>query len=454
MGYETEILSIIEKDRAGSADDFRHIMNLIKENNLSYRNIPVRTLAVPKILSKQQYAEICIFIEKLFIILDKVIEHYFIDAKYRELFGFIPELEAMILSSPRLNCRIPMARIDFFLDEKNGGIVMCEINTDGTSAMNEDRLLGEFLTQNTAFMSYMKDKAYRRFELFDSWVREFLAVYRAFCDEKAGKKAELYAAERIRKVNERPRVAIVDFLDVGYVTEFGQFRKTFLRHGVEAEICDIRDLTYDGSVLKTKSKMAVDAVYRRAVTSDIIKHYADVSPFLKAVKDGAVCLIGNFVTQIVHNKRLFFILYHQMTKDILTADEYSFITKHFPATFSLTKENLSTNEAINNREKWIIKPCDSYGAKGFYAGKNCTFDEWKKACEEHLQYDYILQEFNQPYKTPNIDFSIESPEVLYYSNLTGVFCYNGKPYGVYSRLAGGEIISTQYDEKTVATVIS
>ncbi|MCL2253741.1 MAG: hypothetical protein FWC09_04780 [Lachnospiraceae bacterium] len=445
MSFETEIINIMEKDRNGSTADFNHINKLIKEFDLSYRNICVRTLAVPKVLSEKQYDEIGGFITKLYSIFDKVIEKYFSDADYRKLFGFAPKLEELILSSHRRNGYIPMARIDFFLDEEKGAITMCEINTDGTSAMNEDRLLGEFLEHNSAFQTFAKDKPYRRFELFDSWAVEFLTVYQAFLDEKD--KASVQQEKNL------PRVAIVDFLDVGYVTEFEQFMKTFIRHGMETEICDIRDLIYNGKVLTTKSGMVIDAIYRRAVTSDIMKHYDEVTPFLNAVRDGAVCLIGDFVTQIVHNKRLFFILYHQATKDILSAEEYCFIEKHFPATFSLTSENISLNNVNENREQWIIKPCDSYGAKGFYAGKNCSLEDWQKALNDHLKEDYVLQKFNQPYKTPNIDYSLAEPIVRDYSNLTGIFCYNGKPYGAYSRMADGDIISTQYDEKTIATVI-
>ncbi|MCL2717755.1 MAG: hypothetical protein FWE14_03125 [Lachnospiraceae bacterium] len=437
MKYEMEILEIIEKNLDQGAADFAHINKLIKENDLSYKNICVRTLAVPKILSTARYAEICDFITKLYKIFDKIINHYFADAGYRGLFGFEPGLEELILASSRRNCWIPMARIDFFLNEETGTIKMCEINTDGTSAMNEDRLLGEFLSENSAFQTFMQGKTYRRFELFDSWVKEFLEVYQAYCTGSY----------------KNPRVAIVDFLDVGYVTEFEKFKATFIEHGIETEICDICDLSYDGTVLRTGSGMVVDAIYRRAVTSDIMNNLDKVGDFIKAVKDGAVCLVGDFVTQVVHNKRLFFILFHEATKNILTGEEFEFITGHFPETFSLTSENLTANKVYENREKWIIKPCDSYGAKGFFAGRNLSKEKWEQACEEHLKEDYILQEFNAPYKTLNIDFTNENRNVREYSNLTGIFCYNGKPYGAYSRMADGEIISTQYDEKTIATLL-
>jgi hypothetical protein len=199
--------------------------------------------------------------------------------------------------------------------------------------------------------------------------------------------------------------------------------------------------------------MTIDAIYRRAVTTDIMQHFAEVQPFIQAVKDGAVCLVGSFATQIAHNKRFFYILQHQQTKAILSKEERAFVRKHFPATYRLTKRALATHRVYEEREKWIIKPCDSYGAKGVYAGIQCKEADWQRHCEENLGGDYVLQAFHMPYKTPNIDFSVEKPAIRDYSNLTGVFCYNGKPYGAYTRIADGDIISTQYDEKTIATVV-
>ena len=435
------MLDIIQADKTQAAADFSRVWALIQENDLSYKGVHVRSLAIPKLITAASYDEICRFIDALYKIFDRVIEQYFADADYRALFDFPAALEALILSADLAGSggppHIPMARIDFFLDEETGAIKMCEINTDGTSAMNEDRLLGEFLAESSAFQRFIKDRPHRRFELFDSWVREFLAAWR----KKTGRTRE-----------DLPRVAIADFLNVGYVTEFEVFKTTFLRQGMECEICDIRELTYDGNTLRSKSGMAIDAIYRRAVTSDIMAAYDEIGPFIQAAKDGAVCLIGDFLTQIVHNKRFFYILYHPLTDDILTGEQRAFIRRHFPPTYPLTAQTLAEQPIFAQRADWIIKPCDSYGAKGFYAGKNETDERWIKLCEGHLAKDYIVQRFQTPYKSPNIDF-LASEKVHKYANLTGIYCYNGRPYGVYSRLAGGEIISTQYDEKTVATVL-
>ncbi len=52
-----------------------------------------------------------------------------------------PKLEELILNRPTYYSPIPIARIDIFYNEKTGDFKFCEFNTDGTSAMNEDRKL-------------------------------------------------------------------------------------------------------------------------------------------------------------------------------------------------------------------------------------------------------------------------------------------------------------------------
>ncbi|MDR2546950.1 MAG: hypothetical protein LBC96_05470 [Lachnospiraceae bacterium] len=453
MTYEETILKIINKNPERSKNDFLNINQLIRDNNLAYKGNYVRTLAIPKVISAEQYRIIETFIEQMFLLFDKVIELYFRDPNYRSLFAFPPQLEALILASRRRHSWVPMARIDFFLEQKSGDIMMCEINTDGTSAMYEDNTLGKLLTANSAFQDFVAGREYRLFELFDSWVTAFIEDYSSEADDVST------TAKNAQRVS--PRVAIVDFLDVGYLVEFEHFQAAFLRQGIECEICDIRELTFADGVLRTKSGMVIDAIYRRAVTSDIMRHEKELAPFLQAVTSRAVHLIGDFVTQIVHNKRFFYIIHHPLTQTILSESEREFITCHFPATYPLTEVNLRTHlftdmlahDNYEEHKNWIIKPCDSYGAKGFFAGKNFTKEKWYEVCREHLNADYILQRFHRPYLTANIDFAAQNPVVANYSNLTGVFCYNGKARGMYSRMADGDIISTQYDEKTVATVV-
>ena len=168
-------------------------------------------------------------------------------------------------------------------------------------------------------------------------------------------------------------------------------------------------------------------------TSDVMSYYDEIQDFIRAVKEGCVCLIGAFKTQIVHHKAICQVLVHPMTKAILTPEENQFIEEHLPKTVELDKLNREEMaELWEDKDSWIIKPVDSYAAKGVYAGVDYNHKEWRRIAESCLGQNYIAQEYCRPYKTENINFGIKPYEFKLYSNLTGLYTYNGKFQGVYS----------------------
>ena len=237
--------------------------------------------------------------------------------------------------------------------------------------------------------------------------------------------------------------------------EFQIFAEHFKAHGCKAQLCEIRNLQYKDGTLYTPDGMQVDAIYRRAVTSDIMKHYEEVEDFIAAVKDNAVCLIGDFRTQIAHNKILYKILHLPQTQAFLTEEENAFVKAHVPMTYSIHDERLNIEEILTEKDKWILKPEDSYGSQGIHAGVECDANEWKEHFykeRNNADSTYLIQEFCVPYQTMNIDLAQGEHTFFPVYNLTGLFTYGGKFRGVYSRISKSEIISTQYSEMALPTL--
>lgn len=411
-------------------------LEYLENSTAKYKGQTIYSLYVPKILNPkttQHFKEIA---ETMAGIMQKVIRAYQKDEQYRRLFDFSRDVERLILHNPLYENILPVCRVDIFYDEKDGSFYFCEFNTDGSSSMNEDRELCKAFEYTQLYNVLNKDYEIKSFELFDSLVDAFLENYRSY----------LYKVEK-------PTVAIVDFLELGCsVQEFEQFRKSFEKKGLSAFVCDIRDLYLDNNKLCTKDGTVINLVYRRAVTSDICEHESEIADFIDAVLTHKVCCMGSFCTQVAHDKSLFYILRHEMTKQFLTEKETAFIEKHIPYTAELTDSVIEENSVIENKDNWLIKPKNSYGARGIFAGVSSTQNEWEKAVSDNKNKNYILQQFITPYQTYNIDFHKESPELKKYSNLTGLYVYNGRFAGVYSRQSVSSIISSSYDENDIGTV--
>ena len=428
----------VDADKTASIRSAGEQQHYIETKTARYHGYFVRTLYMPKLFT----GDMVRYIEKnaltMHRILEKVILKYRESAEYRTLFSFDERLERLILRPMHYDCPLPMARIDIFFNEDDYSFKFCEFNTDGSSAMNEDKELNEAIALTDAFQKFSKVFKTRTFELFNSWVNEFKRIYDTY--DRAVKN---------------PYVAIVDFFGGDVSREFTNFKAAFENNGIECEICEITDLKYENGSLISPAGHKIDAVYRRAVTVDIMNNYDKVQPFIKAAEDNAVCLIGDFMTQVAHNKIVFKVLHDPMTSAFLTDAERKYVKEHIPYTASLTEETIKEHNVLETKDKWVIKPEDSYASRGVYAGvEGISDEEWKRAVTENCGKHYLLQEYCEPYASWNIDYTHdENAEYKKYSNITGIYMYGGKFAGLYSRIAKTSIISTQYSEMSLPTVV-
>ena len=438
--YRKQIVRIEDHRESGLKE-----ITVKNASSLNYNGHVIDTMYLPKLFTKEETDLFENDMRLLSGIFKKIVRAYRKDASYRALFGFDPALEALILREKTYDEEIPVARADLFFDEETRTYRFCEFNTDGTSAMNEDLELRKALSHTKAFQEFSSSYGVSSFELFRSWCEAFLSDYRE------------YARRTGRSLT--PNIVIADFMEHATVPEFKVFRDCFIEMGCACEICDIRELTFDGTVCRTPSGMTVDAVYRRATTGDIMEHLGELDGFLAAVRADAFCLIGDLRTQIIHNKVLFRILSLPETAAFLTRREQVYIKSHVPATYLLTSEFIRTDKDLFDRilkekDKWILKPEDSFSARGVYAGYELPEDEWHKILMENTDRNCILQEFCRPYRLPNISFEDEKPEWISASHLTGLFLYNGEFAGIYSRVSKTDMISTASKISLPTVVVS
>lgn len=427
---------LIEEHFQENVQTAKASLDYLEHSSAKYKGTPIYSLYMPQVFPREVKDFLKASVETMYGILIKVMKEYIKAPDYRALFGFPKELEELILHTPQYENLLPICRLDIFYEEEKGTFQFCEFNADGCSSMNEDRELNIALKLTRAYQDLSREYEIHSFELFDTWAKAFLEIYQTGNYPK-----------------KLPNVAIVDFLELGCsMEEFEQFAQSFRKLGMNAQVCEIRALTFDGEHLYAPDGMVIDAIYRRAVTSDILKHKQEIPDFFNAVKAGKVCLIGDFCTQIIHDKTLFYLLNKERTYSFLTREEIAFLQEHIPFTTELTKERIADSDIYDNQAGWIIKPKDSYGAKGVYAGVNFSKEEWKELIKRHKDADYIMQQFVMPYRSYNIDFRKKEPSFQRYSSLTGMYVYNGTFAGFYSRQADHEIISSEYDENDVASV--
>ena len=407
---------------------------LIRDSSAWYKGEPVRFIYQPLFFDREDMAFFDGLSHTMTGILKKVVKRYRDDPGFRRQFGFSPETEELVLWDPGYGVDFPMARYDIFYhysdaDTGDGAFQFCELNADGSSSMNESRALYEAFIKTDALGALGKEMDFGTPELFDTWIDVLLADYRRFAG--AG-------------VAQRPRIVIMDFAGEGIESEFGEFLRRMEKRGLRARIADPREFTYRSGRLYIEEER-IDIVYRRATTARVMAHYGEAQDFIRAYREGAVCVIGGFTSQIIHNKMIFKVLHDEANKGLFTDAERRFIRAHVPHTEVLTGENM--HRYIDEPDCFILKPFDQYGAHGIHMGRDMDAAAWRQAvAESAASGEYLVQAACRVPRLPML--TIEEDRVFFepYYYLIGLFQYNESFAGFYSRTGRRHIIASHGGE--------
>ena len=183
------------------------------------------------------------------------------------------------------------------------------------------------------------------------------------------------------------------------------------------------------------------------MTKEIIDRVNEVIDFINAYKNNHVCVIGPFKSQILHNKIIFKILHDEDTLSLLTDEEKEFVRNHIPYTGLFAYEEHVFNEVLENKDQYILKPLDLYGSRGVYAGCDYDNEKWKEILSKCFNNDYLYQEYIVPFEREFISYNNNQFSVKPYKTLIGLFIYNEKFSGIYTRVGEKRL----YQDFTVIT---
>ena len=442
-----EYLALVA-ERGGDAQGRLAAREHMNNSTAIYHHEVVDSSYVPRLYSRETHDRFAYIAETTYSILSKVMREYLENPRYRHVYDIDPRLVELILLPRGYDALLPFARFDIFLDENTGDVAFCEFNGDGSSGMNENREITHSVEGTATFKEFARRHHVEGCELFDAWVREFAAIYATY-------------KHRV----ENPRFAICDYLQNGVVDEFHLFAKRFTEAGHPCTVCDVRDLTFDGEVLRDKEGQPVHAIWRRCVTNDVLEFWDESQALIEAVKAQKVALIGSFAGHIVHDKQIFEALFNPATQAFLTPEEIAFVERTVPQTRYLDEKEVDLDAIRADKDAWIIKPTDAYGAADVYAGCFQTPEQWEQIIEKFANgaagAPFLVQRYITPFKTqiltPDDDIAdmaddqVQREPVLY-NNLEGLYCYNGTFQGIFSRLGPYPTISKPMKGITCATI--
>lgn len=432
-----EYIELIKSNTKKYHDDYLDTLEKVKNSTAIYKGKPVPFLYHPMFFTGDDIESFNDIGDMLISITNKVTDKYLESSKFREKFQYPKKLEELILIDNGYDVNVPIGRFDLFYKDKDN-FKFCELNTDGSSAMNEDNTIANIMLGSKGLKDFSENYNLVNLELIYKWVSDIIDIYDSWKYKDKNK--------------DKPNIAIVDFIESGTSEEFKVFKRAFEEKGYNIIIEDPRNLSYrDGSLYSGDFK--IDLVYRRIVTFELLDKWDEIPDFIRAYREQSFCSVGSIKSQIMHNKIIFKILHDMDTLEFLSEKERAFVKKCIPFTGLFTGGQDVYKRVLTYKDRYIMKPLDLNASQGVYAGRDLSQEEWEKRLNESFNSEYIYQEFFTPFKREHVVFNDGKLEIEEFGSIVGLFMYNEKLAGLYTRIGKESIISGLSSYYTLPNII-
>jgi hypothetical protein len=284
----------------------------LRSRGLYFGDRPICTVLRPRFLTPEQYRALRAGVDQVMRPFRTAYAAALADATVRAQFGLLDWEEQLLDCGPGFRDPSPASRLDaFFLED---GLRFTEYNaeTPAGSAYND--------ALSTMFYGL-------------PIMREFLRAYdvRPLPARHGVLHVLLDAFRQWSGGQEPPRIAILDWREVPTYSEFLLFREYFRSQGLECEIADPREVEYRGGKLWS-GHLHVTLVYKRVLLSELVEREGMDNPVVRAVRDGAVCMVNPFQCKILHKKTSLAVLSDERNAALFTAGEKRAIEAFIPWT--------------------------------------------------------------------------------------------------------------------------
>lgn len=414
----------------------------LDQGHARYGGRVLRTFMQPFLIEPADLAEVHRAVAGIAALAERVAADYLEDPSVRDFFRFPAELVELIEAEPRMSQVAPIMRMDGMFTEQ--GMAILEINTDGSSGMNDSNEIEERFLEAPILQELLRRYEYRIIPMRRPTLDALLSAYRDLRGSRA---------------SARPLIAFLDWEDVGTREEFIALQEHWERAGHSSVLVDPRHVERDGESLTYQGRV-VDIFYKRVLIDELLYRRDEVSTYLDACAGGQICQVGPFRGEVIYTKEILAFLSDPAHWDRFTRDEVRLIQDHIPWTRRVVEGKVCFEGRQRDllgllreeRERFVLKPARAYGGRGVAIGTDSTSLEWEQAMAQALQEVYVVQEFVPVPEMDVLTLAEEHPvERRHYS--VGTFVFSGKPGGLYSRVSAGNVVNVSAGGATLPTFV-
>ncbi len=407
--------ALLEDDQLASASAER-LAEGQRERRLMFGERPLCVSLRPQIMTRRRYERAfaaALGVHGALSALEKAVLK---DEDLRRELELEPEEERLALADPGFTHSSPSVRLDsFFADE----VRFVEYNAESPAGMAYSDNLAEIFARLPVMKAFRKRF---RGRFLPTRRRQLRSMLNAFGQWGKGAK---------------PVIAIVDWEGLPTAPEFEMFKAFFEEGGVQTVICDPRALELRRGVLYAQGT-AVNLVYRRVLTSELLARGDETRVLRDAYVAGAVCLVNSFRAKLLHKKMSLALLSDERYAALYTPAQRAAIRRHVPWTRRVRPE--LAEEIARRRETLVLKPNDEYGGKGVVLGWTVDQAEWEAAIGVATTQSYVVQE---AVEIPRIPFPVSLDGIRYLDLAVDLdpYLFDGRPGGFMTRVSAAALLN-------------
>lgn len=399
----------------------------------------------PHFVTEADFARISRICETVWGAIQKVKDAAVEDERLVEELGVTAVERELVRIDPGYKAVSPTARLDSFLTADAYSFV--ELNGESPAGIAYADAAYEIFSSLPVMRRFGERYTLRTFSGRPLMLETLLEAYR----EYAGATAKA-----------TPSIAIVDLKGLPTQKEFELFKEYFESEGHPSAICSPDELEFSGGRLRC-GEFEIDIVYKRLLVNEYLPIIGEYPALLEAYRAGAICMVNNFRSKMIHKKALFAVLTDTAYARLFTKDELEAVRLHVPWTRKVREGRTEKDGADvdlldfirRSSGSLVLKPNDDYGGHGIYIGWNSSEAEWDAALQAALaDGDYLVQE---RVSTARETFPalMDDGSVVYAEQLVDLdpLLFNGRVGSAFTRLSSTELANVSSGGGMVPTFV-
>jgi hypothetical protein len=356
-------------------------------SNLELSGRPVSSFLRPNFMTKRQYANLVKAGESLSAAVDRMRQLVIASPALMSRLDLLPGERMLAELNPGYKHFAVTSLLDSHIN--NGSMQVSNFSAEAPVGVLYQDLLTDLFYDAAPVKEFRKKHKLTKLPSAKYLQSALLKAYKEF----GGKK--------------QPNIAILEFRQQFPTVESREnelLKEYFTAHGHPAEVVTPEQLEYRNGVLR-KGEFEIHLIYRRLRTEEfLIRYDLTVHPLVRAYREGAVCVVNSFHSDIARRRAMLELLTDAEVTAKFPAAEKKAIASMLPVTRVMGEREVKwkgeevdlVEFAIENREKLVLLPNAEGGELPEYIGPAMDDLQWERAVKRSLRERYVLQEVIAP----------------------------------------------------------